>query len=343
MRSSSPSRAEGTAPRTCAGRAERGGSPRAIGSRGALVRCLAIAALACCWWAPPAGVGATVPPPGQRAQSRPASTRPWQPDVLAAIAYAHTRAGEVSFAVRTADREWGWRVLRTVPSASVLKAMLLVAYLDDPRVRNRPLGAADHRLIDPMIQRSDNAAATQVLAFVGPSGVYGVAERAGMRHFSLDPVIWGLSRIDAADQARFFLHIDAHVVARHRASAMHLLATVTRSQRWGIGRLALPGWKLYFKGGWGAGTGEVEHQVALLLHGSIRVSLAVLITNSPSHTYAKLTLQGVFARLLRGVGRLLSGARVAAPRWHVAERYAQAAGSPRGAINRWDPPSLPAA
>jgi hypothetical protein len=42
----------------------------------------------------------------------------WKPGVRAAIAYAHTRAGDVSFAVRTQHREWGWRVTRTVPSAS---------------------------------------------------------------------------------------------------------------------------------------------------------------------------------------------------------------------------------
>ncbi len=236
----------------------------------------------------------------------PAASAVWQPGVNAAIAYAHTRSGEVSFAVRTEQRQWAWRPDRTVPSASVLKAMLLVAYLDDPRVRDRPLHASDRSLIDPMIQRSDNTAATDVLAFVGARGVYGVARRARMRSFLLDPDIWGLSRIDAADQARFFLHIDREVVARHRAVAMHLLATVIPSQRWGIGQLRLPGWQLYFKGGWGAGTGEVEHQVVLLRHGPIRLSLAVLITNSPSHEYAKQTLQGVFARLLRGVHALLS-------------------------------------
>ena len=102
-----------------------------------------------------------------------------------------------------------------------------------------------------------------------------------MRSFTLDDEVWGLSRIDAADQARFFLHIDREVVPRHRAVAMHLLATVIASQRWGIGRLRLPGWQLYFKGGWGAGTGEVEHQVVLLRHGSVRVSAAVLITDEP--------------------------------------------------------------
>jgi hypothetical protein len=127
-----------------------------------------------------------------------------------------------------------------------------------------------------------------------------------MREFVLDPTIWGLSRIDASDQARFFLHIDREVVPRHRAAAMHLLATVIPSQRWGIGRLHLPGWQLYFKGGWGAGTGEVEHQVVLLRHGTIRLALAVLITNSPSHEYAKQTLQGTFTRLLRGNRELLA-------------------------------------
>jgi len=262
--------------------------------------CLAVASWSACLAAPTpaASLDASAPaaPPA----------RAWQPGVRAAIAYAHTRAGEVSFAVRTAHRAWGWRVQRTVPSASVLKAMLLVAYLDDPRVRARALGPADHRLIDPMIERSDNEAATRVLQFVGARGVYGVASRAGMRRFSLDPDVWGLSRIDAADQARFFLHVDSHVVARHRAEAMHLLASVIPAQRWGIGRLRLPGWQLYFKGGWGSGTGEVEHQVVLLRHGPVRVSLAVLITDSPSHAYAKRTLQGVFERLLRHLGTLIA-------------------------------------
>jgi hypothetical protein len=95
---------------------------------------------------------------------------------------------------------------------------------------------------------------------------------------------------------------------RHRAYGMHLLASITPSQRWGIGEVAPHGWQLYFKGGWGAGTGEVEHQVVLLRHGPIRLSLAVLITNSPSHAYAKQTLQGVFTRLLRGVHELLTRA-----------------------------------
>ena len=73
-------------------------------------------------------------------------------------------------------------------------------------------------------------------------------------------------------------------------------------QRWGIGQLELPDWRLYFKGGWGSGTGAVDHQVVLLKRkDGTRVGLAVMTTNSPSHDYGKRTLRGVFARLLRGL------------------------------------------
>ena len=165
----------------------------------------------------------------------------------------------------------------------------------------RALRAADHRLIDPMIRRSDNTAATRVLAYVGPARVRAQARRVGMRRFVLNPTIWGASRVDASDQTRFFLHIDAQVVTRHRATAMHLLRTVTPSQRWGIGKVRHDGWRLYFKGGWGSGTGLVDHQIALLTHGTDRVAVAVLTTNDPDHAYGQQTLRGVFARLLRGL------------------------------------------
>ena len=76
------------------------------------------------------------------ATSAPAASAPpsWQPAVGAAAAYASHRRGVIAFAVRTETRSWGWHATRTFPSASVLKAMLLVAYLNLPAVRARPLG-----------------------------------------------------------------------------------------------------------------------------------------------------------------------------------------------------------
>jgi len=58
---------------------------------------------------------------------------------------------------------------------------------------------------------------------------------------------------------------------------------------------------VYFKGGWGSGSGAVDHQVALLTHGDIRLSVAVLTASNGSHATGKATLECVFRRLLRGL------------------------------------------
>jgi hypothetical protein len=151
-----------------------------------------------------------------------------------------------------------------------------------------------------MIRWSDNVAATRVRDIVGNDGLVRLAHRVGMRAF-VPAAIWGLSRIDAADQTLFFLHIERFVPRRHRATALRLLSSIVPSQRWGIARVRPAGWALYFKGGWGSGSGAVDHQVALLRRGKRRVSLAILTTGSPSHAYGKQTLRGVAARLVSGL------------------------------------------
>ena len=53
--------------------------------------------------------------------------------------------------------------------------------------------------------------------------------------------------------------------------------------------------------GWGYGIGLVDHQVALLVRGCTRVSVAVLTMHDGDHAYGKETLEGMFSRLLRGL------------------------------------------
>ena len=225
----------------------------------------------------------------------------WKPHIRQASAYAATRAGGISFGVRTQRRLRGVDVRRTVPSASAVKPMLLVAYLRRPEVRRRRLTAGERALLGPMIRRSDNAAASQVCNVVGTGGLARLAGRVRMRRFHATRP-WGLSRIDVADQTRFLLHIDRYVPRRHRRYALRLLGSIVPSQRWGIARVRPRGWALYFKGGWGSGTGWADHQVALLRRGKRRLAVAILITSSPSHAYGKETLRGIAARLLRGLG-----------------------------------------
>ena len=225
----------------------------------------------------------------------------WHPDMSAAIAYAHGRTGDIAFAVRTRGSFYGYRQFHQEWSASVLKAMMMVAYLDMPSVANRPLNSSDTSLLDPMITQSDNAAADVVDQIVGTSGLDALAARLKLRGFAATAPIWGESLITPANQTRFFLHIDRDIVQRHRAYAMHLLASITPSQRWGIGEVAPRGWSLYFKGGWGSGTGLIDHQVALFSRGCARFSVAVLTMNDGSHDYGKETLRNMFHILLRGL------------------------------------------
>lgn len=259
----------------------------------------------------PLGLGASARASGRTTPAEPVrclvpgTGRPlsqlWRPDMAAAARLVPGRVGDIAFAVRTASDFYGDRPDHQEWSASVLKAMLLVAYLDRPSVAGRPLDSDEQAVLSVMITHSDNDAADRIDTIVGAGGLTQLAARVGMTHFAAAEPVWGESEITPRDQTRFFLHIDSDIVARHRAFAMHLLASITPSQRWGIGEVAPPGWKLYFKGGWGSGTGLIDNQVALLTRGCARVSIAVLTMHDSSHADGKQTLKLIFHRLLSGL------------------------------------------
>lgn len=228
----------------------------------------------------------------------------WSERTAAAARYVENRAGVESFAlVDDRGRLHGYRVRMRAPSASLLKAMALVAYLNLPSVRGRALTDRDRGLLGPMIRRSDNATAGVVLGTVGSRRLYRLAERAEMLDFSFAWPIWGNSTTSARDQARFFFRIDRLVPRRHRGYTLAVLASIVRSQRWGIAPVRPPSWTIHFKGGWGSGTGWVNHQVVLLSKDGFRIGLAVTTEESPSHEYGKHTLEGVFRILLRDLPR----------------------------------------
>lgn len=228
-----------------------------------------------------------------------AAAATWNERTAAAARYVENRAGVESFAlVDDRGRLHGHRVRMRAPSASLLKAMALVAYLNLPSVRGRELTDRDRGLLGPMIRRSDNATAGAVLGTVGSRRLYRLAERADMLDFRFAWPIWGNSTTSARDQARFFYRIDRLVPRRHRGYTLAVLASIVRSQRWGIARVRPPSWTIHFKGGWGSGTGLVAHQSALLRKEGRRLALSVLTRWNPSHTYGTTTIRGVAARLL---------------------------------------------
>lgn len=226
----------------------------------------------------------------------------WSPDVAGATAYAKSRPGEVAFSVRWAGGVRGHQGWTSVPAASLMKTMLLAAYLRRADVRNRPLRRDERFMLAPMIRWSDNGTATRVRNIVGLAPLLGVARAAGMRDYT-PYTVWGLSRTSARDQAALFWRLRSLFPRRHRAFALRLLRTVVEDQRWGIAEVAPRGWRLYFKGGWGRGTGAVDHQGALLVSGRRRVAIGITTTNSGTHAAGVATLRGVAARLVRGLDR----------------------------------------
>lgn len=245
---------------------------------------------------------ASAPAAAPAAKGKKPAGSSWAKRVRSATRFVVGRTGSASFTVidergRTHGRRGGVQY----SSASLAKAMILVAYLRRSDVRHRRLHARERRLLGPMIRVSDNDAATAVYDRVGPDGLTRLAARAGMRRFVANPV-WGGCQVTARDQARFFFRIGRLIPRRHRGYALGLLSSVVSSQRWGIARAVPRGWRIHFKGGWAPDDdGWRVHQAALLRNGGRRISIGVLTSGGPSLEYGAGTIAGIGARLLRGL------------------------------------------
>ena len=245
--------------------------------------------------------GASVAQTRRAARARAHHAYPGPRSIVAARRYLRSRAGVTSLAVADSrGRISGAHLHRAFPSASVVKAMLLVAYLQKLHAEHRGLSSGDKAILEPMIHVSDNNAATAVYSRVGDHGLYAVARLAKMTDFSVSG-FWANAEISAADQSRFFLGMDRLIPKRFDRYARHLLRGIVGYESWGIPRAARPrGWRVYFKGGWrGTGRGQLVHQVARLERPHLRIAIAVMTDGDPSMLYGEQTIQGVAARLLR--------------------------------------------
>ena len=181
-------------------------------------------------------------------------------------------------------------------SASLVKAMILVAYLRRVAWGQLPLDRNARARLGPMVTRSDTIAANWAYDRIGRGPTRdALARGAGMSAFAAASY-WAYSMTSARDQVLLFARLERLTPPAHRAYALGLFRGIVPSQRWGIPPAAR-GWRITFKGGWFESR-HLWHQVAILERGRSRLVLAVLTDRNPTDAYGRATIEGVARRLL---------------------------------------------
>ena len=276
-------------------------------------------AIAGCSAAPPAPSPTTDPSTSgglTTATPTPSSTGPRQhASPFAGLAgYLSHRRGVVTAAVydRRTGRTWIYHRGIRQHTASIVKVEIMGAALHEAQVAGRALATAEQTLIRLMIENSDNAAATSMLAKVGgPSAVKRFDLLAGLTDTTPSRLKyipgttlpgWGLTTTTALDEVRLvkrFAYPNSLLSAASRRYGLNLMEHVESDQAWGVsGRTSggLPsGTTIALKNGWLPlpNSGWQVNSIGWVSgHGRDYV-LAVLTNHSPSFPYGIDTIDGI--------------------------------------------------
>ncbi len=232
---------------------------------------------------------------------------PTRAGVAAAERYLAGREGKHALAViNTRGQIAGVNLDQQFITGSVVKAMLLVAYLRRLNAMGQhQIDTISNSLLTPMIEQSDNTAATHVWEIVGDSGLMALARSAGMTHFEAPATAswgfqWATALLTARDQARFFYEMDSLIPHEFDHYARYLLSHIAASESWGVPAVARPlGYQVFFKGGWRPSPDVfLVHQIARLEKGGQKFAIAIMTDGDPDLGYGIDTIQGATRVLL---------------------------------------------
>jgi len=226
-----------------------------------------------------------------------------------AQAYLAGRRGRVEAAVYDLSTGRQWTLGQQAPqaAASVVKLEILEAVLNQRTAQRVVLSLTEQELTPPMIEQSDNEAATTLWGDVGGAkGMRAFDHKVGLAHTSPSNCLqcpgsswpgWGLTTTTPQDQITLLRQLvqPSGVLDRNdQKYALHLLENVTPSQRWGVSHGVPAGVTVALKNGWlplGVGNSDWQINSVGRVSGDGRNYLmAVLSTGNPSEQYGIDTL-----------------------------------------------------
>ncbi|MCF1594412.1 serine hydrolase, partial [Streptomyces muensis] len=128
---------------------------------------------------------------------------------------------------------------RAFDTASIVKVDILAALLLQAQDAGRRLTATEKSYATAMIERSDNASASELWRAIGQAeGLDAANERLGLtRTEGGDGMLWGLTQTTAEDQLRLLRQVfgtDSELSEDSRTYLGGLMGRIAAGQRWGV-------------------------------------------------------------------------------------------------------------
>jgi hypothetical protein len=175
-------------------------------------------------------------------------------------------------------------------TASIVKADILATLLLQAQQARTDLTDQQAELAVPMIEESDDAAASDLWQMVGAGPeVTSANARLGLTHTVAGPTgYWGLTSTTVADQLRLLTDLTSStspLTAASRDYELGLMEDVTPSQQWGVSAAASSGTVFAVKDGWLPDPDLwVLNSIGIVEHNGQQLLIAVLSNDQPSES-----------------------------------------------------------
>jgi hypothetical protein len=194
---------------------------------------------------------------------------------------------------------------RAFHTASIVKADILATLLLQNQQAGTPVSDQEAAQAVPMIENSDDDAATDLWQQIGTGDALAAANvQLGLSHTVPGPTgYWGLTRTTVVDQLRLLTDLTARKSPLTTASKdyeLGLMENVQQGQQWGVSAAATPGTSYAVKDGWLPDPSLwVINSIGVVLHDGHQLLIAVLSNDQPTEAAGIATVSAAAAAAAR--------------------------------------------